>query len=81
MGKARGTWVTLLVKCPTLDFHSGRDLIVGGKEPCMVLCADSVDGDCLGFSLPLSLSLSLSVSLSLPLPHWLACSLSLSQNK
>ena len=28
-----GPWVALSVKCPTLDFRSGRDLTVGEFEP------------------------------------------------
>ena len=57
-----GTWVAQSVKRPTLDFSSGHDLTVRGFEPCLRLCADSVEpaGD------------SLSLSLSLPLPHTLS---------
>ena len=39
----RGAWVAQLVKCPTLGFSSGHDLSVHGLEPCIGLCADSVE--------------------------------------
>ena len=32
-GYCRGTWVAQSVKCPTLDFGSGRDFTVRGIEP------------------------------------------------
>ena len=36
----RGTWVVQLVKRLTLAFGSGRDLMVGGIQPCTGLCTD-----------------------------------------
>ena len=62
----RGTWVAQSVKCRTLGLSSVHDLTVCGIEPCIGLCADSVEPawD------------SLSPSLSLP-----PCTLCLSQNK
>ena len=36
-----GTWVTQLVKHPTLDFDSGHDLTVREMEFHVRLCADS----------------------------------------
>ena len=38
-----GTWVSQLVKRPTLDFSSGQDLRVLGFEPCARLCTNSVE--------------------------------------
>ena len=61
-----GPWVAQSVKRRTLDFSSGRDLIVCGIEPRVWLCTDSVKPalDSLSPSLsatpPLVLSLSLS---------------------
>ena len=60
-----GAWVAQRVKCPTLDFHSGRDLVVCEFR----LCGDSTEPawDSLSPSLsaPHLLLLSLSLSLSL----------------
>ena len=65
---AQGTWVAQLVKCQTLDFSSGHDLMVCEIESQVWLCTGSVK--------PAWDSLSLSLSLSLcPSP---ACALSLS---
>ena len=61
-----GAWVAQSVKGPTLDFGSGHDLTVCGFDPCIRLCADSVE--------PAWDSLSLSD----PPP---TCFLSFSQNK
>ena len=56
------------VKRQTPDFHSGRDLTVGGFEPHIGLCADSMEparGSLSpSLSAPPRLSLSLSLSLS-----------------
>ena len=38
-----GAWVAQSVERPTLDFGSGHDLMVRGMEPCVWLCADSVE--------------------------------------
>ena len=65
-----------LVKCPTLDFNSGHDLLVREIEPRMGLCADSAE-PCLRFSF----SLSLSLSLVIPSSHMHTFSLSLKINK
>ena len=53
--KGKGAWVAQLVKCLTLDFVSGHDLVVCGWSPTsgLTLSAWSL----LGFSLSLSLSL------------------------
>ena len=53
----RGTWVAQSVKCPTLGFSSGHDLMVCETEPCIGLCAVSVEPawDSLSRSLFLSL--------------------------
>ena len=54
-----GAWVAQSVKCPTLDFGSGRDLAVRGFEPRGGFCIDSAE------------SAWDSVSLSLcPFPAW-----------
>ena len=57
-----------LVKCPTLDFSSGHDLVVHEFEPLIGLCTSSVELAWDSFSLPLSappqLALSPSPSLS-----------------
>ena len=57
--QTRGTWLAQLVKRWALDFSSGHDLTVHEFEPCIRLCADSVEPawD------------SLSPSLALPFPH------------
>ena len=61
-----------LVKHPTLDFSSGRDLMVYELESYIGLCADSAE--------PAWASLSLSLSLSVPpTPPLLILSLSLSK--
>ena len=52
------TWVAHLVKCPTTDFGSGRDLTVCEFQPHIRLCANSLEPawDCLSPSfLPLPL--------------------------
>ena len=62
-----------LVKCPTLDFGSGHDLMVRENEPHIGICSGSTQPawDSLSLSLSalpmhfLSLYLSLSLSLSL----------------
>ena len=38
-----GAWVAQSVKRLTLDFSSSHDLIDGEFEPCIRLCADSVE--------------------------------------
>ena len=43
MDQFRGTWVALLVKCPTPDVSLGYDLKVPEFGPCVELCADSVE--------------------------------------
>ena len=63
------TWVAQLVKHPTLGFSSSHNLTVHEFEPCMGLCAMTVQ----------SLLGLLSSSLSTPFP--LMHILSLSQNK
>ena len=53
------------VKHPSLDFSSGHDLMVHEFDPCIRLCADSMDlaWDSLSpLSAPSSLSLSLKIS-------------------
>ena len=35
-----GIWVAQLVKCLTLEFGSGHDLMVRGFKPCVRLCGD-----------------------------------------
>ena len=59
-----GTWMVQLLKCLTLYFVSGRDLMVREVEPQVGLCTDSVE--------PAWDSLSLSLSLCLPFPPSLA---------
>ena len=39
----RGTWVAESIKHLTLHFGTGHDLMVCGFEPCIGLCADSVE--------------------------------------
>ena len=64
----RGIWAAQSVKCSTLDFGSGHNLMVCEFKSHVGLCADSVDPawDSLSPSFsdcpPLSLSLSLSLS-------------------
>ena len=59
------------VKCLTLDFCSGHDLIVRGFEPRVGLCADNTkvawDSHSPSLSLPLSCPFFLSPFLSLSL--------------
>ena len=38
-----GTWVTWLVKHPTLDFCSGHDFMVSGFKPRIGLLADGAE--------------------------------------
>ena len=52
----RGAWVAQSVKHPTLGFGSIRDLTVCEFEPCIGLCADSMESAWDPLSLPLSLS-------------------------
>ena len=57
----RGAWMAQSVKCPTLDFGSGCDVVVG-SSPALgsVLSVESLsDYLSLSFSLNLSLFLSL----------------------
>ena len=68
----RGAGMAQLGKRPTLDFISGHNLMVGGFEPCVGLCTDSVE--------PVWDSLSLSLS-ALPCSCVLSPSLSLSLSK
>ena len=60
-----------LVKCPTLDFGSGHDLMVRGIEPCVGFWDGSKE--------PASDSLSLSPSPSLSAPPLLVLTHSLSK--
>ena len=54
--KGEGTRVAELVKCPTLDFGSGRDLMAHEFEPHVGLYAESTElGACFGFCVSLSL--------------------------
>ena len=69
--KDGSAWVAQLVKCLTLNFGSGHDLMVHEIETHIGLWSDSVE--------PAWDSLSLSLSLSAPFPH--LHMLSLSQNK
>ena len=41
----RGVWVAQLVKRLTVDFSSSHDLMVCEIEPCVRLCAHSVEPD------------------------------------
>ena len=66
-----GAWVAQSVKCPTLDFGSGHDLMVDGIEPRIGLSADSVE--------PAWDSLSPSLSAPLPLMHVHTCAFSISK--
>ena len=56
--------MTQSVKCPTLGFGSGHDLMVGEFEPRIRLCPDSVEpaGDSLSPSLSAPPLLILSLS-------------------
>ena len=60
-----GAWVAQLVEQPTLDFSSGRGLMVCGIEPCIGLHSDSVEPAQNSLSPSLSLNLSLALSPSL----------------
>ena len=62
-----GAWVAQLVKCPALDIGSDHDLIVRGTEPCIGLCADTVDPawDSLSPSLSASSPFALFMSLKI----------------
>ena len=57
-----GASVAQSVKCLTLGFGSGHDLLVCGIKSRIGLWADNTE--------PIGDSLSLSFSLSVPLPHW-----------
>ena len=57
---SRGTWMAQLVKCLTLDFSSGHDLMVHEFEPHIGLCADRAEPAWDPLSLPLPCSWSLS---------------------
>ena len=57
------TWVAQSVKCLTLDFRFGHDLMVLEIKPCVGLCADSTEP---AWDSLLSLSVSDSL-LSVPL--------------
>ena len=39
----QGNWVAQSVKCPTLGFGSGHDVMVREFEPHAGLCADSTE--------------------------------------
>ena len=68
MSTNRSACMAQLVKCPTLDFSSGHDLVVCGFKPSDRLCADiSETAACFGFCLPLSLCPSPTYALSLSL--------------
>ena len=54
-----------LVKRPTLDLHSGHDLMVQGIEPLIGLCTDSVEPAWDGLSPSLSAPPQLASVLSL----------------
>ena len=54
---ARAAWAAQSVK--RQDFGSGRDLTVHEFEPCLRLCADSLESKvCFGFCVSLCVSLS-----------------------
>ena len=55
------------VKCPTLNFGSGHDLMVYEIKPCVGLCTDSVEPAWDSCSLPLPPVYTLMPSPSLPL--------------
>ena len=68
MATSKGAWVAQSVKCPTLDFGSGHNLMVHEIQPCVssALIAWSLLGILsLPFYLPFPLSRSLSPCLSL----------------
>ena len=54
---AWGTWVAQWVKCLTLDFGLGHDLVLHGFKNHVRLCTDSVEPAWNSLSLPFSLSL------------------------
>ena len=60
--RKRGTWVAQTVKHLTFDFDSGHDLKVREFEPCIGLCANSVEPawERLSLSLPLPRKFSFS---------------------
>ena len=76
MSRTGDSWAAQSVKCPTLDFGSGHNLMVREFKPCVGLYADSAEPawDSLSFSLSLCpsatrsyvhvLSLSLSKEIS-----------------
>ena len=57
----RGTWVAQSVKCLTVDFCSGHDLMVRKIEAHVGLCTDSVEPAWDSLSAPPSLTRSLSL--------------------
>ena len=59
-------WVAQMVKCPTLNFGSGHDVLVYEIQPHHVLCADSAEParGSLSLSLPLSCGLFLSLKIN-----------------
>ena len=61
----RGTWVAQVVKRPTLDFHPGHDLTVGGFQPHVGLCVDSVESACDSLSPSVSASPQPALSLGI----------------
>ena len=67
-----GTWVTQLVKHPTLGFSSGHDLKVMRSSPSLALLGMEPACDSLSASLLHSHTLSLPLSLSLSRVHMLS---------
>ena len=65
----QGTWMAQLVKCLTLDFSSGHDLMVHEFEPHIGLCADRAEPAWDPLSLPLPCSWSLSQKWTLKKPQ------------
>ena len=67
-GLSWGTWVAQSVKCPTLGFGSGHDLMIHEFKPHVRLCADGAEPawDSLSLSLfaPPLLALSLSLKIN-----------------
>ena len=41
--QTKGTWMAQSIKHPTLDFHSGHDLMVCKFKPCIGLRADGAE--------------------------------------
>ena len=68
-----GAWVAQSIKCPTVGFGSGHDLMVNEFKPCVGLHAEPAWDS-------LSLCLSLSASPLFMLTHCLSLSVSLSLN-